>query len=140
MSQENAEVVRRLYEAFLAGVERGDVAAGFDSAEMADDADWIPPAEVAGLPPSYRGRDGFIEFMRMWTEDFDSWSMELERLIDAGEDRVVGVMRQWATGKGSRVPVELHFAIVHELEDGRVVRMRGYLDPADALEAAGLRE
>jgi len=84
------EVVRRFLKAFLAGVERGDVGGGFDSGAIADDAEWIPAAEVPGLPPSYRGRYGFIEFMRTWTEDFDGWSMEVERLIDAGDDRVVG--------------------------------------------------
>jgi len=47
---------------------------------------------------------------------------------------------QWATGKGSRVPVELQFAVVYELEAGRIVRSRAYLDPADALEAVGLSE
>ena len=76
----------------------------------------------------------------MWTEDFDSWSLEVEQLIDAGDDRVVGLLRQWATGKGSRVPVELQFAVVYELEAGRIVRSRAYLDPADALEAVGLSE
>ena len=40
----------------------------------------------------------------------------------------------------AEVPVELHFAVVYELRDGRVVRLRNYLDPADALEAVGLPE
>jgi len=140
MSQENVEVARRLLEAFLAGVERGELGAGFDSGAISEDSEWIPPAEVPGPSASYRGRDGFIEFMRMWTEDFDSWSLEVEQLIDAGDDRVVGLLRQWATGKGSRVPVELQFAVVYELEAGRIVRSRAYLDPADALEAVGLSE
>ena len=139
MSQENVEVVRRVLEAFLAGVERGDMGAAFDSEHCVDDAEWIPAPEVPG-PPSYHGRDGFIEFMRMWTEDFDDWSIQVERLIDAGDDRVVAVQHQRAIGKGSRVPVELHFAVVYELRDGRVVRLRNYLDPADALEAVGLPE
>jgi ketosteroid isomerase-like protein len=78
--------------------------------------------------------------MRTWTEDFEGWSIELERLIDAGGDRVVALHRHLATGKGSGVPVEMHQGIVYELEDGRVIRMRHYSDPAEALEAAGLRE
>jgi ketosteroid isomerase-like protein len=45
---------------------------------------------------------------------------------------------QWATGKRSRVPVELDLAIVYELDAGRVIRMRNYPDRAKALEAAGL--
>jgi ketosteroid isomerase-like protein len=84
------------------------------------------------------GREGFVEFMRTWTEDFEDWSIRLERLIDAGNDRVVALLHQAATGKGSGVPVELHFALLYELEAGRVVRMRNYVDLAQALEAAGL--
>jgi ketosteroid isomerase-like protein len=139
MSQENVEVVRRLFEVFRKGMERGDLGAWFDSEDLADDFEWITPPGVPGLG-TYRGREGFLEFMRIWTEDFEDWSVELERLIDAGDDRVVGLFHQRGIGKGSGVPVELHQALVYELERGRVIRMRNYIDPAEALEAAGLRE
>ena len=133
------EIVRRLFGAFQTGMERGDLTVWFDSQDLADDFEWITPPEVAGLG-TYRGREEFLEFMRAWTEDFEDWSVELERVIDAGEDRVVGVIHQRAKGKGSGVPIELVQGFVWELEDGRVVRMRNYVTPADALEAAGLSE
>jgi hypothetical protein len=38
------------------------------------------------------------------------------------------------------VPVELHFGVVFEIEDGRVVRMRNFPEFTEALEAAGLSE
>ena len=38
MSQDNVEVVRRVLEAFLAGVERGDMGAAFNSGALVDDA------------------------------------------------------------------------------------------------------
>jgi ketosteroid isomerase-like protein len=78
--------------------------------------------------------------MRAWTEDYENWSIDLERVIDAGEDRVVGVFHHRAIGKASGVPIELVQGIVWELADGRVVRMRNYMTPAAALEAAGLPE
>jgi ketosteroid isomerase-like protein len=137
MSEENVEIVRRLFEAFQTGMKRGDLTVWFDSEDLADDFEWMTPPEVAGLG-TYRGREGFLEFMRAWTEDFEDWSIELERVIDAGEDQVVGVFHQRATGKGSGVPIELVQGFVWELDDGRVVRMRNYVSPADALEAAGL--
>jgi ketosteroid isomerase-like protein len=139
MSQENVEMVRRVFEAFKAGMERGDPGAVFDTDALVADAEWIPIPEFPGAAV-YRGREGFVEFMRTWTEDFEDWSFRLERLIDAGNDRVVGLFHQWAIGKGSGVPVELHLATVWELEGGRVVRLRNYVDPAQALEAAGLEE
>ena len=43
--------------------------------------------------------------MRLWTEQFDDYSFQVERLIDAGRDRVVALVRQAGTGKESGVPV-----------------------------------
>jgi ketosteroid isomerase-like protein len=139
MSEENVEIVRQVLEAFQQGLERDDPGAAFDTGMVAADAEWIPGRGFPGSR-SYRGREGFIEFMRNWTEDFEGWSNQLDRLIDAGNDRVVGVFRQSGTGKESGVPVEVHLATIYELEGGQIVRMRIYLDPTEALEAAGLEE
>ena len=136
MSEENVEIVRRVVEVNRQEMERGEVGTWSDSEDLAEDFEWITPPGL-GLG-TYRGREGFTEFMRTWTEHFEDLSVELERLIDAGDDRVVGLFRQTATGKGSGVPVELQMAVIYELEDGRVVRMRNYTDQAAALEAAGL--
>ena len=97
MSQENVELVRRVIDEFQAGLARGEPGVVYDSEILAPDAEWIPdPHAAAGLRPVYRGRQGFVEFMRTWTEDFD-WSIELERVIDAGDDRVVAMFHQHAT-------------------------------------------
>ena len=138
MSQENVEIVRRLFEAFQAGMERGDPGAFFDSETVADDYEWITDVPIEGRSV-WRGREGFVEFVRAWTEDFEDWSIRVERWIDAGDDRVVALTHQSGTGKGSGVPVELKVGQVYELEDGRIARVRNYLN-ADALEAAGLSE
>jgi ketosteroid isomerase-like protein len=138
MSQENVEVVRRLFRVFQEGLERGDAGAGFDTEYVADDLEWITLPGV-GLG-TYRGREGFREFMRQWTGEFEDWSIELDRVIDVGDDRVVALYRQTATGKASGVPVELYQGAVHELHGGRVVRIRNYATPADALKAVGLSE
>jgi ketosteroid isomerase-like protein len=137
MSEENVEIVRRGFEALKTGLDRGDPGAAFDSGVYASEVEWILPPGGAGFRDVYVGRDGFLEFMKTWTEDFD-WSIRLEGLIDAGDNCVVGLFHQTATGKGSGVPVELHMGLVYELQDGQVVRMRNYLDPKEALRAAGL--
>jgi ketosteroid isomerase-like protein len=139
MSQENVETVRRGFAEFQAGLARGDPGAFFDLEVVSSDAEWVMPPATPGFRRVYRGRDEFLEFMRTWTEDFD-WSIELERVIDAGDDRVVAVFHQQAIGEGSGAAVELHMALLYELEGGRVIRMRNFLDPADALKAAGLQE
>jgi ketosteroid isomerase-like protein len=131
-------MARRLFEEFQAGLERGDPGAWFDPASVADEYEWIVPTFLDR--PVWRGRDGFVEFIRTWTEQFEDWSIWVERWIDAGEDRVVVLTRQSGTGKESRVPVELDLGQVWEFEAGRLVRMWAYTSHAEALEAAGLSE
>jgi ketosteroid isomerase-like protein len=78
--------------------------------------------------------------MRTWTQDFENWSMRVERLIDAGGDRVVVLAHQSATGRASGVPVELDSGFIYELKDGRIIRGILYGPHSDTLEAAGLSE
>jgi ketosteroid isomerase-like protein len=141
MSEENVEVVRRAYESFQAGLERGDPGAPFDLGLLADDSEWIieTDAPIVGRRV-WRGREGFLEFMRTWTEQFDDWSFQVERLVDVGDDRVVALTHQSATGRESGVPVELNVGEVWEFEEGRLVRVRNYRSQAEALEAARLSE
>jgi ketosteroid isomerase-like protein len=140
MSEENVELVRRVFEEFQAGLKRDDPGAFIDSEAVADDYEWvIPPPGLDGRSV-WRGREGFLEFMGTWTEQFEDWSVRIERLIDAGENRVVAVTSQSATGKGSGVPVEMSISQVHELEGGRLARVTNYLSHDEALAAAGLRE
>ena len=140
MSQENVEIVRRATEEFQAGVERGDPGAFFDLESVADDYEWVLAPESFGEVPIYRGREGFLEFWRDFTEDFREWSMSLERLIDAGDDLVVSIVRQRATGKASGVPVEWHMGQIQELKNGRVIRVTTYTSVEQTLKAAGLSE
>ena len=135
MSQENVEIVRRVYEEWSAGVERGDPGAAFGMEVVADEFEFT----VEGFHPE-RGREGYVEWFRTWTAEVEDWSLQLERLIDAGHDRVVALTYQSPTGKGSGAPVELNLGTVWELKDGRVVRMRTYRTHAEALEAAGLEK
>jgi ketosteroid isomerase-like protein len=139
MSENDVEVVRRAHAEFEAGLARGNPAAAFDSGIASAEFEWILPAEAPGLRAVYRGREGFLEFMRTWTEDFD-WSIELEQAVDAGDGRVVVRTHQRARGKGSGVPVELQMGGLWTVESGQVTRAENFFNPADAFEAAGLSE
>jgi ketosteroid isomerase-like protein len=144
MSEENVEIVRAVLQgAQFALEEDGDLGASFDlgvaAGVIAADAKLEPARELAGVT-SYRGREGFVEFMRTWTEDFEGWSVEVERAIDVSDDLLVVVLRQTGTGKGSGVPVALSHGAVFDIQGGCVTRIRLFLEPAQALEAAGLSE
>ena len=68
----------------------------------------------------WRGREGFgSSSFAPGPRNSTTGRFELERLIDAGEDPVVALTVQTATGKGSGVPVDLHVGQVYEREDGR---------------------
>src|SRR5512139_2727667 len=140
MSQENVEIVRRSIEIFRAAVERGDPGAYFDPAITAVDFEWVLTGIGLDGRTVWAGREGMFEFLRIWTEQFDDWSFEIDRLIDAGDDRVVALIHQSGTGKESGVPVEWNNGVVYELRDGRAVRATNYQTLADAREAAGLGE
>jgi len=134
----NVELARQLFDEFQAGLDRGDPGALFDSKLVAGDCEWILPTPLDGRSV-WRGRDGFVAFIRTWTEQFDDWSIRIERWVDAGDDRVVALTRQSATGKGSGVPVELNLGQVWEFDAGRLARV-SYVTHAEALTAAELRE
>jgi hypothetical protein len=64
MSQENVEILRRAFEDFQAGMERGDFGAFFDSEAVGDDCEWILPAGTGFEGRTvWRGREDFVEGM-----------------------------------------------------------------------------
>jgi ketosteroid isomerase-like protein len=137
------EIVRRIWDLTVEAIEQGDPAAGFNAAYdqglIPVDSTFTPAPEVPGSE-TYVGRDGFAEFLRAWTDEFADWKMWPDEIVDAGDEQVVAVVRQAATGRGSGATVELLFAVVYTLKDGQVIDRRHYLEPHEALEAAGLRE
>jgi ketosteroid isomerase-like protein len=139
MSPENVEVVRRAWSVFLEGTETGNHSAIFDEGLFAPTY-VLTPAREGLVAQTYVGREGFAEWFRTWTEDFSDWRMWPVKVIDAGDDRVVSIVQQSATGKASGAAVELEFGIVHTLEHGQIIDQRHYIEPREALEAVGLSD
>ena len=139
MSEHDVEVVRRAFVDFQEGLARGEFANAFDKGSASPDLVWIIPPNAPGMRPVYEGREGWIEFMTTWTEDFDWW-IEIEELIDVGDGRVVVNTHQRAVGKASGVPVDLHMGAVWTVEGDQTVRMENYFERAEALAAAGLSD
>jgi ketosteroid isomerase-like protein len=74
-----------------------------------------------------------------WAEMWEGWTMEPERFIDAGGDLVVLVFRELGRSKSGLQMDERH-AELYTVHDGKVVYRKGFSDPAEAFEAAGLLE
>src|SRR6266511_867088 len=85
----------------------------------------------------YEGADGARTFLKEWTDAWEDWELEVDALHDA-RDRVVALLRQRGRSKAAGMPVEMFFAQVWTIRDGKEARMEMYSDRAEALEAVGL--
>jgi ketosteroid isomerase-like protein len=84
----------------------------------------------------YRGPEGVKEFFRDWYESWEELGFEWElELID--DERVLATCHTRARGRGSGVPVEMHFGQIWTHRDGRFTRMVMYPDAESARRAAG---
>jgi ketosteroid isomerase-like protein len=138
MSQENVEIVRRLYDA-AAHRDVESVLALYDP-EVEFDASRHPLTSLIGGTRVYRGHEGVRSFFRQRHEAFESVEDACDELIDAG-DRVVSVWSARARGRASGVDVKLAgSAAVWTIREGRIVRVVFFPTREEALEAAGLRE
>ena len=132
MSLENVEVCKRGLEAI--GPSRDTEAALL----YIDPEIELHSAIIGGAEGNtYRGHDGFREWMAESDATFAELQMEPEEWRDLG-DEVLMIGRLHARGRESGVEIDSAIAWLLTLRDGRIVQARGYLDPKEALEAAGL--
>lgn len=131
MSEENVEVVRRIYDAY----EAGDFETAFDLIDPAVEFDGTVRPE-GGM---YYGHDGLAEALRTWTGTWESWRLDVDEIINA-DPHVVAFERQSGRGKGSGLRWAEETATLFTLRGGKVVRMVWFADRHAALEAAGLSE
>ena len=133
MSQENVVIVRDGLGRFAATRE-------FPAERVTADFVW-DMSNFHGWPEQqvYEGADGARTFLREWTDAWEDWKLEIAALHDAA-DRVVALMRQHGRSKATGLPVEMSFAQVWTLRDGKQTRMEMYSDRDEALAAAGLSE
>jgi ketosteroid isomerase-like protein len=134
MSQENVDLVWRLVEAFN-GRDMGGLA------ELSHEGlEFVSVLAVDTGGATYRGSETWTSYFAAMDETWERWQVEDFRVFDGGQDRVVGVFRIVGTGKHSGAPVEHEIGLAYRIREGKLWRMRSYLDPAEALEAAGLSE
>jgi ketosteroid isomerase-like protein len=135
MSQENVEAFKRGLEAG----NRGDVETLLE--ELDPEVEWHSAlhALLGGEQTVFRGHDGVREMLRDLNEAFGEIHIEISEIRDLG-DRLVAIGRNRARGRGSGAETETPLALVTEVKNGKTISVRGYLDPKQALEAAGLSE
>ena len=132
------KVLARSISQGFAALQRGDF-------EVALGAFYDPDVEWHGAPGGLddgRVIRGHSEVLKAFEDYYDTWErLELrpEEIIDTGDELIVFV-HEVARGRKSGVLLETNAAAISTLREGRVVRVRNFLDRSQALKAAGLRE
>jgi ketosteroid isomerase-like protein len=125
VTESNVELVQRLFDSFAEGGIEAALAA------LSEDLVIEIPPEMSAEPDSYHGHDG----ARRYFDGFDGMIEEIRyealELIPVG-DAVLAHVRLSGRGVSSGLDVSLDPYVMHELADGRIVRIRPYPD----LEAA----
>ena len=136
MSQENVDVVRRIYDA----AARRDDSTPFEF--YAEEIVWDltnTRRAVLFTQAVYHGHGGVRQAWRETLGAFGEVDFDVTELIAAG-DQVVATLRERVVGRASGAPAETTHAAVWTLADGKVTRLEVFDNPRQALESAGLSE
>jgi uncharacterized protein len=129
MSREHVELVRRIHEADA----RGDYeqALAHFASDVEFDATHMPDGQV------FRGLAEVRDHIADWRARWSDFEEDVEDIIDAGE-HVVIFYCDAGTGRSSGARTEIRYASVWDVRDGKIWRMKNFLDRAEALRYAGL--
>ena len=141
MSEENVEAFKRGLQAY----NRRDIDGLLE--ELDPDVEWHPALAVllGGKQTVFRGHRGVRESIQEEDGALAVYQVEISEIRDLG-NRTLAIGRARVRGKGSGVSIEPSFCVLAESKGTkgkaatRATRLRTYLDPKEALGAAGLEE
>ncbi|MGA8217785.1 MAG: nuclear transport factor 2 family protein [Solirubrobacterales bacterium] len=135
MSDENVEALKRGFGAY----NRRDTEGLLE--ELDPEVELRASLEVmlGGDSTVYRGHEGIRDNLRDVAEFFAEFQIEISDIRDLDE-RIVAIGKLRGRGKESGAEVETPIGYVVEFKNGKVIRIDDYLEPKEALEAAGLSE
>jgi ketosteroid isomerase-like protein len=137
LSQENVEIVRRVFDA-AARRDSAAVLAFYDP-----EVEWdMSRGGLGGVVDRgvYHGHDGLRRYFRLRSEAWETITDDCEELIDGGE-HVISVVTVRGRGRASGVEVESQNLVgVWTIREGMVLPVVWFPTRAEALEAAGLSE
>jgi ketosteroid isomerase-like protein len=132
VSQENVEIVRGIARA----ISDGDVDYVIRHATE-DIAMFVARSSVEG---PFIGHDGVREWFADNRENFDVYRLHLDDVREIGEDQVLAVGTVHIRGRGGGVEMDIPFASVTTVRDGRTSRFEDFPERHLALKAMGLEE
>jgi ketosteroid isomerase-like protein len=130
MSQENVEIVRRVY----GGLNHGD----WDAVFRDTHPDFQMTTQRGPEAGTHRRREAVQGFGEDYIAAFDKMVFEPEEFLENGDQVVVLVTRR-ARPKGGSADIVVRNGHLWTVRDGTILSMKSFPDPEKALEAAGLR-
>lgn len=131
MPQGNLEVVRRAVAALNARDLEGYLAC------CTRDVELHTPEVFAGV---YEGPQGIRRFLTDVEDAAPDFHIDVQNLKAVGDDQVLAFVQTGSTGRVSRIPMAQTQTNVYDLVEGKIGRIRIFLDHHQALKAVGLAE
>ena len=139
MSEENVELVRRLYAALASEGSGREFERRLTDEALSRFLDpqieWLPVPDSLLAVDSYRGFEGVRRFWGEFVSTWESYRVEPLRFDDAG-DQVAVVVH--IVGRTHALEVDDTRSSLLTVRDGRVVRVQSFAGAEGAREAAGL--
>jgi len=133
VSRQNVETVLSGYDA----LNRGDVESA--ALNLAPDFEFTLPPMLPDHEEHSRGADNFKRIWLAWRDQFEDFRLEIEEVLDVGDDRVLVMAATYGIGKGSGIEIRSpSFAQIWTIENGVVVSMLALPNRATAMGEVGL--
>jgi ketosteroid isomerase-like protein len=130
MSRENVDAIKASYEAF----NRRDFDALFEYYDP--DIVWEQDEKFVE-PGTHYGHAGVRHVFESIFESFEDFKVEIEEIYDL-DDQVLAILRIAGTAKLTGMELGTPGGHLFWFRDGKVVKLKLFVDPAEAREAAGV--
>jgi ketosteroid isomerase-like protein len=131
VSQENVETVRRA----IVAINARDIDAYL--ARCTEDVELLISASVGA---DYLGADGIKRFFADIEETGPDFRIQMQHVQAIGDSTVLALLRVSWAGRASGIVTGSETANVYDFIDGKMSRIRIFLDRGEALKAVGLEE
>lgn len=130
MSQENVEVVERA----IAAINARDI-----DAYLACCTENVELLINASVGAQYLGADGIRRFLTDIEDTGPDFRIEVQRVQAVGDSHAIAFVRSSWSGRVSGIATGVDQANVYDFTDGKITRVRIFVDRDEALKAVGLR-
>ncbi len=132
-SSEHVALLRRFYESFNQGDLDSVLELCTEDVEVYKDPEVVEM--VAAMTP--RGQELVAQYLRGWLDSWGDYHARPQKFLQSGQE-VAALTQLRARGKNSQFEIEGDMADVFTLRDGRISRLRLYVERAVALSSLGI--